>query len=40
MNAPLSETPLGKWAMIMEVQHPNGDPMDMKNMIGALKAGL
>ncbi|MFO7685183.1 MAG: hypothetical protein R6V60_03740 [Desulfobacterales bacterium] len=39
-SAPLTETPLGKWAMIMVVQHPNGDPMDMKNMIGALKASL
>lgn len=39
-SAPLTETPLGKWAMIMVVQHPNGDPMDMKNMIGALKAAL
>jgi uncharacterized membrane protein YdjX (TVP38/TMEM64 family) len=26
--------------MIMVVQHPNGDPKDMKNMVGALKASL
>jgi hypothetical protein len=39
-SAPLTETPIGKWAMIMVVQHPDGDPKDMKNMIGALKAAL
>lgn len=39
-SAPLSETPFGKWAMIMVVQHPNGDPMDMNGMVGALKARL
>ena len=39
-SAPLNETPLGKWSMIMVVQHPNGDPKDMKNMVGALKASL
>lgn len=39
-SAPLTETPFGKWAMIMIVQHPNGDPKEMKNMIGALKAPL
>jgi len=39
-SAPLDETPFGKWAMIMVVQHPNGDPKDMKHMVGALKAGL
>ncbi|MFO7713840.1 hypothetical protein [Desulfosarcina sp.] len=39
-SAPLDETPLGKWSMIMVVQHPNGDPTDMKNMVGALKAAL
>lgn len=39
-SAPLTETPLGKWATIMVVQHPNGDPKDMKNMIGALMAPL
>lgn len=39
-SAPLAETLLGKWSMIMVVQHPNGDPKDMKNMVGALKAAL
>lgn len=39
-SAPLHESPLEKWSMIMVVQHPNGDPMDMKNMVGALKAAL
>ncbi len=39
-SAPLSESPFGKWQMIMIVLHPNGDPTDMKNMVGALKAKL
>ncbi len=39
-SAPLNEAPFGKWSMIMVVQHPNGDPKDMKNMVGALKASL
>ncbi len=39
-SAPLDESPFGKWAMVMIVLHPNGDPKDMKNMVGALKAAL
>jgi hypothetical protein len=39
-SAALSETPFDKWAMVMIVQHPNGDPKDMKQMVGALKAML
>lgn len=39
-SAPLGDTPFGKWSMIMVVQHPNGDPKDMKSMVGALKASL
>jgi hypothetical protein len=39
-SAPLGESPFGKWQMIMVVLHPNGDPTDMKNMVGALKAKL
>ena len=39
-SAPLSETPVGKWAMVMVVLHPNGDPKDMDDMVGALKAPL
>jgi hypothetical protein len=36
----LSESPFGKWQMIMIVLHPNGDPTDMKSMVEALKAEL
>ena len=39
-SASLTETPVGKWAMVMVVLHPNGDPKDMDNMVGALKAPL
>lgn len=39
-SAALHEKPFGNWAMVMIVQHPNGDPKDMKNMVGALKAML
>ena len=39
-SAPLSESPLNKWAMVMIVLHPTGDPKDMKNMVGALSAKL
>lgn len=38
--APLNESPYGKWEMLMIVLHPNGDPKDMKNMVGALAANL
>jgi hypothetical protein len=37
---PLEGDPSGKWSMIMVVQHPTGDPKDMKNIVGALKAAL
>ena len=36
----LSELPFGKWAVLMIVLHPNGDPTDMKNMVGALSAKI
>ncbi len=36
----LKESPTGKWEMIMIVLHPNGNPADMKKMVGALKAKL
>ena len=36
----LTESPVGKWEMIMIVLHPNGNPKDMKSMVGALKAKL
>lgn len=39
-SAPLDESPFNRWAMVMIVLHPNGDPKDMKNMVGALKAAL
>jgi hypothetical protein len=39
-DATLSESPFGKWAMIMVVRHPTGDPADMKNMVPALSAGI
>lgn len=32
----LGESPFGKWEMIMIVLHPDGDPANMKNMVGAL----
>lgn len=34
----LSESPFGKWSMLMIVLHPTGDPKDMKNMVPALSA--
>ena len=39
-SAPLGESPFGKWAMVMIMLHPTGDPKDMKNMVGALSAKL
>jgi hypothetical protein len=39
-SAPLGESPYGKWQMMMIVLHPNGDPADMKNMVGALAVKL
>lgn len=39
-SAALNESPYGKWQMLMIVLHPNGDPEDMKNMVGALSANL
>ncbi len=38
--SPLDSSPFGKWEMVMIVQHPNGDPRDMENMVGALKAKI
>ena len=38
--ARLKESPYGKWQMLMIVLHPNGNPKDMKNMVGALSAKL
>ena len=36
----LSELQFGKWAVLMIVLHPNGDPTDMKNMVGALSTKI
>ena len=36
----ISESPFGKWGMLMVVLHPNGDPRDMKNMVGALSTKI
>lgn len=34
----LNESPFGRWQTVMIVLHPDGDPMNMKNMVGALSA--
>lgn len=39
-SAPLTESPIGKWAMLMVVLHPDGNPENMNHMVGALKAPL
>jgi hypothetical protein len=39
-SSSLSESPFGKWQIIMIVLHPNGDPTDMRSMVGALAAEL
>lgn len=39
-NSTLDGLPFGNWAMLMVVLHPNGDPTDMKNMVGALSGKL
>ncbi len=36
----LTGSPFGKWQMVMIVLHPNGDPTDMRNMVGALSAEI
>ena len=36
----LSELPFGKWAVLMVVLHPTGNPTDMKNMVGALSTKI
>ncbi len=39
-SASLKASPFGKWQMVMVVLHPNGNPEDMKQMVGALSAKL
>jgi len=36
----LKKSPFRKWGMLMIVLHPNGDPADMKNMVGGLSAKI
>lgn len=36
----LSTSPFGKWRKIMVVLHPDGDPKNMKKMVGALSAEI
>lgn len=37
-DSELSKSPVGKWSALMIVLHPNGDPMNMKNMVAALSS--
>ena len=37
-EAPLSESPFGKWQMVMVVLHPDDNPKNMRNMVEALSA--
>lgn len=37
-EASLSESPFGKWQMVMVVLHPDGNPKNMKKMVEALSA--
>ena len=39
-SSPLNASPIGKWKMLMIVLHPNGNPTDMKSMVGGLSANL
>jgi len=39
-SSSITESPFGKWQMLMIVLHPNGDPTDMKSMVGALSAKI
>ena len=39
-SSSLTESPFGKWQVLMIVLHPDGDPTDMKNMVGALSANI
>ncbi len=39
-TASLTESPIGKWQMVMIVLHPNGNPKDMKHMVNALTTSL
>lgn len=39
-SSALKESPFGKWSMVMVVLHPDGDPKNMQQMVGALSAPL
>lgn len=39
-SATFTESPAGKWEMVMIVLHPNDDPKDMKNIVSALTTKL
>jgi hypothetical protein len=39
-SSTLNEAPFRKWEMIMIVLHPDGDPMNMKGMVGALSTKI
>ncbi|RJP16581.1 MAG: hypothetical protein C4520_18285 [Candidatus Abyssobacteria bacterium SURF_5] len=39
-SSSLDESPFGEWDMVMIVLHPDDDPTNMKNMVGALSADL
>jgi len=36
----LTESPFGKWQTVMVVLHPDGNPMNMKKMVGALAVAI
>jgi hypothetical protein len=39
-SSPLKASPHGSWHMLMIAEHPNGDPKDMKHMVGALSTEI
>lgn len=39
-SSALKESPFGRWSMVMVVLHPDGNPKNMQQMVGALSAKL
>lgn len=39
-SSTLTESPFGRWQTVMVVLHPDGDPSNMKNMVGALSVKI
>lgn len=39
-DSSLSDSPFGRWSMIMVVLHPTGDPKDMKNIVPGFSAKI